>query len=108
MEFRSVYITARDAAEARLIGRLLVTEKLAACASYFPVSSIYRWQGEIAEEPEFALILKTRATLVEPLIARVRAVHSYAVPCVVSWIIDCGSPPYLDWISASTLEAKSI
>ena len=102
MEFRSVYITAGNEAEAQKISRILVQEKLAACANYFPTRSVFWWQGAIEETPEYSLIVKTRAELVTQVIERVKQVHSYSVPCVVSWIIENGNPAYLDWIREST------
>jgi periplasmic divalent cation tolerance protein len=102
MEFRSIYITAKDEIEARKIGLALVSERLAACVNYFPVKSIYRWQGSIEEASEMALIAKTSSQRVEPLIERVKQLHSYQTPCIVSWPIDEGNLPYLDWIKEST------
>ncbi len=102
MEYRSIYITARDEEEARRIGHTLVEEKLAACINFFPIQSIYRWKGEIEEAQEVAAIAKTRAELVDQVIQRVKQLHSYEVPCVVSWIIEKGNSDYLLWIKEST------
>ena len=106
MEYRSIYITAKDEPEARKIGKALVGEKLAACVNYFPIRSIYRWQGNIEEAEEIAIIAKTRAELVDRLIRRVKELHSYEVPCTVSWIIEKGNPDYLEWIRESTEQEK--
>ena len=103
MEYRSVFITAKDIAEARRIGQILVEEKLAACANSFPISSIYRWKGKMEEAVETAMIVKTRADLVDDIIKRVKEIHSYEVPCVVSWVIEKGNPDYLAWIKESLL-----
>ena len=98
-----VYVTAADAAEATRIARAVVDERLAACANLFTgMRSIYRWQGEIAEDEEAVLILKTREALLEPLIARVTALHSYDCPCVVAWPLQAGNPPFLHWIAEQT------
>jgi periplasmic divalent cation tolerance protein len=102
MEFRSIYITTKDEAEARKIGLALVNERLAACVNYFPVKSVYRWREQVEEASEMALIAKTRSELVEDLIKRVKELHSYQTPCAVSWIIEKGNPPYLEWIRQST------
>ena len=102
MEYRSIYITAKDEMEAKKIGQLLVWEKLVACVNYFPINSIYRWKGDIEEAEEVAIIAKTRAELVDRLIERVKQLHSYEVPCVVSWNIEKGNPDYLEWIIEST------
>ena len=102
MKYCMVYITVGDEAEAREIGRRLVEEKLAACVNFCPVQSIYRWQGKIEEGGEMAMLVKTRADLVEQVIARVKQLHSYEVPDIVSLPIEKGYPPYLRWIEEST------
>jgi periplasmic divalent cation tolerance protein len=107
LEYRSVYITVGDETEAGKIGRILVQEKLAACINYFPIHSIYRWKGNIEEAGEVAIIAKTRRELVDRVIARIKQIHSYEVPCVVSWIIENGNPDYLDWIKDSTEQSNS-
>jgi len=96
-----IYITAGDLAEARKIGRVLVEERLAACANLFPITSIFRWKGNIDEASEFGIIVKTRTERVEEIEKRVKEIHSYEVPCVVSFTIDDGSPEYLKWINDS-------
>ena len=101
-DYYDIYITARDEAEARRIGETLVAERLAACANIQPIRSIYRWQGKMEEASEAALLLKTRADLVNQAIARVKALHSYEVPCIVATPIERGNPAYLEWINEST------
>ncbi|MFC1992995.1 divalent-cation tolerance protein CutA [Chloroflexota bacterium] len=102
MQYRSVYITARDEDEAGRIGRTLVEEKLAACVNIHPIKSIYRWEGEIQEGGEVAMFVKTRAELVDEVIERVKELHSYEVPCIVSLQIEKGYTDYLKWIDEST------
>lgn len=105
MPYRFIYITASDEAEAREIGRTLVEEKLAACVNIHPIQSIYRWEGEIEEAGEVAMLVKTRTELVDKVIKRVKELHSYEVPCIVSLSIDKGYPDYLRWIEESTEKA---
>ena len=102
MQYRSIYITTKDEDEARKIGRTLVEEKLAACINIHPIESIYRWEGEIEEEGEVAMLVKTKAELADRVIERVKELHSYEVPCIVSFSIDKGNPDYLKWIEEST------
>ncbi len=96
--FSIIYITAGDMAEARNIGHKLIDEKLAACANIFPISSIFRWKGKIDEANEFAIIVKTRADKVEEIESRVKELHSYEVPCIISFNLAGGSAEYLKWI----------
>jgi periplasmic divalent cation tolerance protein len=99
----SIYVTTTDAAEATRIGRALVTERLVACANVLPgVQSIYNWQGVVEESAEVAVILKTRAALVDAVAARVRDLHSYENPCVVVWPIVGGAADYRDWVIGET------
>lgn len=105
---RFVYITASGRDEAVAIGRALVQERLAACANVIdPVTSIYWWEGAVQEDTEVVLVLKTRADLVVALTERVKAMHSYACPCVVALPIDGGNPVYLDWIVEETAGAST-
>jgi len=102
MQYRLVYITTRDEDEARKIGKALVEEKLAACVNIHPIKSIYRWEEEVQAEDEAAMLVKTRAELVDRVIERVKELHSYEVPCIVSLSIDKGNPDFLKWIGEST------
>jgi len=102
MPYYSIYITAKDEEEAREIGKALVEEKLAACINIHPIKSIFWWEGEIAEENEAAMLVKTKAELVDEVITRVKELHSYEVPCIVSLPIEKGHPEFLKWIDQST------
>ena len=98
-----VYMTTASADEARRIGRALVEERLAACANIIPgMTSFYWWQGKVDEGQETVLIAKTEQGLVETLTARVKALHSYTVPCVVALPILGGNPDFLRWITDET------
>ena len=103
MELRFVYMTAASRDEAKRIGRALVEERLAACANVIDgMESMYWWQGKLTEDREAVLIAKTRADLVPSLTERVRALHSYSVPCVVALPILDGNPAYMDWLRGET------
>ncbi len=103
MTQKLIYITTGSAEEAKRIGRALVEERLAACANVLgAVTSYYWWQGALQEDGEAALIAKTRADLVDRLVERVKALHSYDCPCVVAVPIEAGNPAFLDWIEAET------
>jgi len=99
-DLRLVYITAASTDEGATIGRALVEERLAACVNILPgMRSIYRWQGVVQTADEVVLIAKTRAPLVTGLVARVKQLHSYDVPCAVSLPILDGNPDYLRWLA---------
>lgn len=102
-EFNLVYMTASSDDEAIRIGRALVEERLAACANILPgMRSLYWWDGRVQDGKETVLIVKTRAASVPALTERVKALHSYSVPCVVALPIVTGNPAYLDWLLGET------
>ncbi|MDP6352605.1 MAG: divalent-cation tolerance protein CutA [Alphaproteobacteria bacterium] len=104
----SVYITTADKAEALAIGRALVEKRLAACANVIDgMRSVYRWQGEVAEDDEAVLIVKTIQALAAAVIETVRGLHSYDCPCVVVLPILGGNPDYLTWIEEQTRTTDS-
>ncbi|ALG71191.1 dihydroorotate dehydrogenase [Azospirillum thiophilum] len=97
------YITAGSKEEALRIGRILVDERLAACANVLDgMTSVYRWNGAVEQAEEAVLIAKTRAGLFDRLTGRVRDLHSYDTPCVVELAVGRGNPAYLDWLRAET------
>ena len=99
MSVVSVYAVFADAEEAERIGRIVVEERLAACVNILgPIRSIYRWQGAIETADEAAAIFKTEQSQAEALIERVTALHSYDVPCVVSWPVDKVLRKYAEWV----------
>ena len=103
MDFRFLYITTAKVEEARKIGSALVEARLAACANILSgMESIYWWRGEIVQDRETVLIVKTRAELVDKVIERVKEMHSYACPCIVALPILDGNPAYLSWLEAET------
>ncbi len=97
-----VYATASVEEEARRIGRTVVEKRLAACANIFPIRAVYSWKGEVNEDDEHALILKTRSELVPKLIEVIQKESSDEVVCAVSYPISEGNREYLEWIEDST------
>jgi periplasmic divalent cation tolerance protein len=98
-----VYATAANRDEALRIGRLCVSERLAACANVIGnMRSIYWWKDKLEEGDEAVLILKTARARVPDLIARVKALHSYDVPCIEAIDVADGNPDFLAWVEAET------
>jgi len=98
-----VYMTAADKSEATEIGRTLIHERLAACVNILDnMVSLYWWEGSVQQGSEAVLIAKTTSELVEPLVERVKQLHSYQCPCVVALPIQAGNADYLAWIRSET------
>jgi periplasmic divalent cation tolerance protein len=93
------YITVPDRAEALRIGKALLEPRLAACINVIDgMASVYWWQGKLEEARECVLLVKTSDSRREEVLAKVRELHPYEVPCVVFWPLAGGNPAYLDWI----------
>lgn len=98
-----IYITISSRDEAKKLGRALVEEKLVACTTIMsPVHSIYHWQGELCDDEETLMILKTKRELFSEIEVRVKELHSYAVPEIIAMPIVEGSENYLSWLRNET------
>ena len=99
-----VYFTVPSHTEAMTIARALVDEKLAACVNMLgEATSVCRWQGHVEEAQEIVLIAKTRRDLIDKTLARIKALHSYDIPCAVVYDMAAGLPDYLPWIDRETI-----
>ena len=94
-----LYMTAGDREEALVLARMLVGERLAACANVLgAAASVFRWEGAVQEESEVVLVAKTVEDRVEAAARRVREMHSYDSPCVVALPISGGDAAFLAWV----------
>ncbi|MCS7058516.1 MAG: divalent-cation tolerance protein CutA [Meiothermus sp.] len=85
------------------IARTLVHEGLAACVNLLPgLTSVYRWEGQVEENPEQLLLIKTKEEAYPALEQRIQELHPYQVPEVVAIRVERGLPAYLDWLKSST------
>lgn len=103
MSVISIYAVFANAEEADRIARIAVEERLAACANLIgPIRSVYRWKGAVETAEEAAAIFKTTESKADALIARIAALHSYDVPCIVSSPIEKILGAYAAWVEEST------
>ena len=94
-----VLMTASSQDEAEQIAQTLVGGLLAASVNMVPgVMSLYRWQGTVQRAQEWLLVAKTRRDVLDELVRRVQALHSYDVPQIIALPITGGSESYLRWI----------
>lgn len=98
-----VLVTCGSEEEALRIANALVKDHLAACVNLIsPIRSIYRWEGKIWDEKEWLLLIKTQNQRFEELEKKIKSLHSYTTPEIISLPITQGYPPYLDWIIENT------
>jgi len=102
-----VLVTCGSEGEALKIANILVEDHLAACVNLVaPIRSIYRWEGKIWDEKEWLLIIKTQKHRFEALEKKVKSLHSYSVPEIISLSITNGSSAFLNWIGENTESGK--
>ncbi len=104
-EVSMVFVTVGDADEAVALAGKLVAEKYVACVNMVPrIRSIYLWKGEVRDEGEVLLIMKTRISFFPELQRRIRELHSYEVPEIIALPVSQGLPEYLQWVLDCTRE----
>jgi periplasmic divalent cation tolerance protein len=95
-----VMTTVTRVEDAEYIAREMVERRLAACVNILPpVTSVYRWQGEVTREAEHLLLMKTAKDRFEALRARLVEIHPYETPEVVALPVAAGHLPYLQWLA---------
>lgn len=94
--------------EAARLGRTLVEEGLAACASLIPgVESVYLWKGEVETAAETLVVIKTGAEQLAALESRLLELHSYETPEFLVLKVEAGSQAYLEWLAGSLRKTGS-
>ena len=98
-----IYTTFASAEEAERIGGILVEERLAACVNVLaPITSIYVWQGARERAQETPMLIKTQGALADAAVARIRSLHGYENPAILTVPVIGGSADFLAWIAAQT------
>ena len=97
-----VFVTCESKEQAESIAQTVVGEKLAACVNIVPgIRSCYVWKERLTWSDEVLLLIKTTKGRFAQLQDRIKELHSYEVPEIVSVVIEEGSQKYLDWIGTS-------
>jgi periplasmic divalent cation tolerance protein len=98
MSYIIILTTTADNELAQKIADRLLEKNLAACVSFAPVFSTYRWQGEVQRENEIELYIKTKAKNYKKIEKTIKSLHEYEVPQIIALKIKQGSRGYLAWI----------
>lgn len=96
-----LYVTCGSEEEAETIARSLCEERLIACANIYASRSIYIWKGNLTGEKEHVLFCKTTAAKAIAAEKRVRELHSYDVPCIITLAPERVNYAYEAWVAVS-------
>jgi len=87
------------------IGESLVRQKLAACVQISgPITSFYRWQGDVESSQEWQCVIKTSRQQFASVESVVNELHHYDQPQLLGVPIVDGSESYLNWLRSSLRE----
>ena len=104
---RVVLVTVPDPESGRQLARQVVGDGLAACGNVIPgLTSVYRWAGEIQEDPEALVLFKTTEGALKKLMTRVTELHPYQVPEFLALPVTSGHIPYLQWVAGEVAEPE--
>lgn len=94
-----VFTTFANEQDAARVARVLVEERLVACANLLPgARSIYRWKDAVQDEREVVVLMKTRKQDWTALLSRLHDLHPYETPECVAIRIAAGAPKYMAWL----------
>lgn len=97
-----VMTTVARAEDAEYLAREAVERRLAACVNLLPpMTSVYRWHGDVTREEERLVLFKTRADRFDALRDLLLEIHPYDVPEIVAVPLETGSDGYLKWLDDS-------
>jgi periplasmic divalent cation tolerance protein len=94
-----VYTTVAKREDARRIARAVVEGGLVACAQIEEIESWYVWQGEVVNEPELRIAMKTVARRYAEVERAVLSMHPYALPAIHAVSVDAVHAPYAEWVA---------
>ena len=101
-EMLIVFTTFANADDAARVVRVLVEERLIACGNLLPgARSLYRWEGQVQDQPETVALMKTRKQDWTALISRLHELHPYDTPECIAVRIAAGAPKYMAWLEAA-------
>jgi periplasmic divalent cation tolerance protein len=95
----AVVTTVASREEAQRLARTLVERNLAACAQISEIESVYRWKGEVQQEPEFRVLFKTTDQRYAEVERALRELHSYELPAIHAFAFEHVFPAYAAWIA---------
>jgi periplasmic divalent cation tolerance protein len=92
-----LYVPCPSREEAKSIAKILLEKSLIVCANIFPITSIYKWEGEVVDDSEYVLFLKTFDGSIEKLKEKIKKIHPYEVPCIIKLDLEVNEE-YFSWM----------
>jgi periplasmic divalent cation tolerance protein len=93
-----IYSTCQSKDEAEKIIKELLKKRLIACGNYWRGDSLYLWEGKIKSSKEFFILMKSLDKNFSEIKRTIKKMHSYKIPCILSWKSDKVESDYLKWV----------
>lgn len=101
-DYRIVWVTVDSYEQARQIARVMLSERMAASCNILPgVTSLAMWNDDITEVQEFLLLIKTSAQMLPNVESRIKELHAYDIPEVISINMSQVNERYMQWMQES-------
>ncbi|MFA5931810.1 MAG: divalent cation tolerance protein CutA [Candidatus Paceibacterota bacterium] len=94
-----IYTTCADSIEAQLLGKLIIEKKLGVSIDYWPIDSIYNWEGNIKEVSQMMLMITTLESKLEEVNDLVSKHHSYSTPIIAGVDVRRINRAYKEWMT---------
>lgn len=100
-ELRLALTTVSTRDQALNLAERLIERRLAACVQLQAIESVYRWEGQVQQEAEWRLLIKTTAAHWTALCELLAAEHPYALPALLALPVSEAEPRFADWLRLS-------
>lgn len=100
--YKLIFCNCPSEATANEIANKLVSDRIAACVNILPgLRSIYLWEGQLCNESEYLLLIKTTAANYSAVETSILATHPYELPEIIAVPINADLPAYLNWMTTT-------
>ncbi len=94
-----IYTTCANENEAKLLGKLIIDKKMGACVDYWPINSMYNWEGKFEEVSQMMLVITTLEKKLEEVNDLISEHHSYSTPLIAGVDIRRMNRAYKTWMT---------
>ena len=94
-----IYTTCANTEEAKVLGRLIIDKKMGSCVDYWPINSMYNWEGDMKEVSQIMIVITTLESKLEEVNDLISKHHSYSIPLIAGVDIRRMNRAYKEWMT---------